>query len=64
MYLSFKFHLLGEASVNFYYTVMSIYGWWLWARRDKVSHKAILHITYSTKNELGYQLLFLFHFMW
>ena len=26
MYLSFKYHLIGEASVNFYYTVISIWG--------------------------------------
>ncbi|MBA4197920.1 MAG: nicotinamide mononucleotide transporter [Chitinophaga sp.] len=56
--ISFKFSLLGEASVNIYYTIMSIYGWWLWARKDKVSHETILHITYSTKREWVYQLLF------
>src|SRR5947207_15717723 len=35
IYLSFDQHLLGEASVNFYYTVMSIYGWILWKRKDR-----------------------------
>jgi nicotinamide mononucleotide transporter len=35
VYLSFKYHLLGEASVNFYYTVMSIYGWWLWTKKNQ-----------------------------
>ena len=30
IYLSYKGHLLGEASVNLYYTAMSIYGWYLW----------------------------------
>mgnify|MGYP006155022899 CR=1 FL=1 len=35
VYLSFKGHLLGEASVNIYYTVMSIYGWWLWSQRGQ-----------------------------
>jgi nicotinamide mononucleotide transporter len=34
IYLSFKGGLFGEASVNFYYTVMSIYGWILWSRKD------------------------------
>ena len=33
VYLSFKGSLFGEASVNFYYTVMSIYGWILWAKK-------------------------------
>ena len=35
IWLSFKSSLLGEASVNFYYTVVSIYGWILWARKDE-----------------------------
>ena len=35
VYLSFKGHLLGEASVNIYYTVMSLYGWWLWTRKNE-----------------------------
>ena len=33
IYLSLKGHLYGEASVNLYYTIMSIYGWWLWAKK-------------------------------
>ena len=57
IWLSFKQHLLGEAAVNVYYTVMSIYGWWLWARKDKQHHQ-VLHITYSNKRWVVYQLLF------
>lgn len=57
VYLSFKYHLLGEAAVNFYYTVMSIYGWALWARKDK-QHHYILHITFSTQKQWVQQLLF------
>ena len=29
VYLSFIYQLPGEASVNFYYTVMSFYGWYM-----------------------------------
>jgi len=50
IYLSFKFGLLGEASVNFYYTVMSIYGWILWAKKDQ-DKRPVLHITSSGKKE-------------
>ena len=57
IYLSFKGGLLGEASVNFYYTVMSIYGWILWTRKDK-EHHSILKITASSKKEWMQQLLF------
>src|SRR5215217_7019991 len=45
-WLSFKFHLIGEASVNFYYTVVSIWGWILWAKRDQ-QQQHVLHITFS-----------------
>jgi len=33
IWLSFKGHLFGEASVNFYYTVDDIYGWMLWQKK-------------------------------
>ncbi len=58
VYISYKYRLLGEASVNFYYTVMSIYGWILWTRKDQQSHKTILHITYSNQKEWVQQLAF------
>jgi nicotinamide mononucleotide transporter len=57
IYLSIKGSLLGEASVNFYYTVMSIYGWILWAKRD-TQHQRVVHITHSTKRWWFYQLSF------
>lgn len=49
-WLSFKFHLIGEAAVNFYYTVVSIWGWILWARRDQ-QQRPVLHITASSRSE-------------
>jgi nicotinamide mononucleotide transporter len=57
IYISFKGGLLGEASVNFYYTVMSIYGWALWAKRDQ-QQAPLIHIGYSNKKWWAYQLLF------
>lgn len=61
IYLSFKFHLVGEASVNFYYTVMSVYGWWLWTRKD-VQHKPIVHISFSNKKEWIQEIIFFLAF--
>lgn len=58
IYLSLKAHLFGEASVNLYYTIMSIYGWLLWSKKDAVKHEAVLHIQFSTKQEWLYQLFF------
>jgi nicotinamide mononucleotide transporter len=57
IYLSAQQHLFGEASVNFYYTVMSIYGWILWARKDQQQHHVVI-ITTSKKKEWIHQLLF------
>lgn len=50
IYLSLKYHLIGEASVNLYYTIVSIYGWVLWSRRDE-HKKVVLHITSSSQKE-------------
>ena len=57
IYLSFKYHLLGEATVNFYYTVMSIYGWILWAKKNQHHEHAVV-ITSSSAKEWRNQLLF------
>lgn len=57
VWLSMEGDLLGEASVNFYYTVMSIYGWILWAKKDK-EHHPVVHITRSDRRWWGYQLVF------
>jgi len=58
IYLSVKGHLYGEASVNFYYTIMSIYGWILWSKKDRQKNERVLHITYSNRKEWIQQLLF------
>ena len=58
IYLSYKGHLLGEASVNLYYTIMSVYGWYLWTRRKEDQQTYILQITRSSKKEWIQQLAF------
>jgi nicotinamide mononucleotide transporter len=63
IYISFKGDLLGEASVNFYYTVMSIYGWYIWTKKDKSKHP-VLHITSASKMEwLQHIVFFLFFYI-
>jgi nicotinamide mononucleotide transporter len=49
IYLSAQGQLFGEATVNFYYTVMSIYGWMLWTKKDDSKH-IVIHVEYSSKN--------------
>lgn len=57
IYLSFKGSLFGEATVNLYYTIMSLYGWYLWTRKDN-KHRPIIHITFSTAKEWWKELAF------
>lgn len=61
IYLSFQYHLIGEASVNFYYTVMSIYGWWLWTRKDR-KEQPLVKVTSSSTNEWMQQIVFFLAF--
>ena len=50
IYISFKGSLLGEAAVNIYYTVMSIYGWILWAKKD-LQQLHVVNISRASKKE-------------
>ncbi|MEO6812387.1 MAG: nicotinamide riboside transporter PnuC [Ginsengibacter sp.] len=50
IYLSFKGSLLGEASVNLYYTIMSIYGWYLWTKKNQ-QDEHVVNITWSNQKE-------------
>lgn len=57
VWLSYKGQLFGEATVNFYYTVMSIYGWILWSAKTREHQKAVV-IQYSDKRWWIYQFGF------
>ena len=57
IWISVKGHLFGEASVNFYYTVMSIYGWILWTKKDVHQHH-VVNIEFSNAKQWMQQLLF------
>lgn len=49
MYLYVIHGLYADASVNFYYTVMSVWGWVMWSK--KIDTKAVLKIQFSTPKE-------------
>jgi nicotinamide mononucleotide transporter len=48
MYLLWTAGLYGESMLNFYYVVMSIYGWWFWYRKKG---RPTLPITVTSKKE-------------
>jgi len=55
IYLLWKWELLGDMLINFYYTIMSIYGWYYWTRKKGM---ADLHpITSVSKNELKWAIV-------
>ena len=57
IYLSIKGHLIGEASVNLYYTIMSIYGWILWNRKD-AARNPVIAVKFSSGQQWLQQLGF------
>jgi nicotinamide mononucleotide transporter len=59
--ISVKGSLFGEASVNIYYTIMSIIGWYMWTQKD-TKQQVVLHITNSSKKEWLQQLAFFLFF--
>jgi len=54
----FWWDLYAEASLNLYYTAMSIYGWILWARTRNNGQEHVLKITSSTQREWKQTILF------
>src|SRR5258706_12833433 len=61
IWISIKGNLFGEASVNFYYTVMSVYGWILWTKKD--FHQIhIVNIQFSNRKEWVQEILFFLAF--
>ncbi len=63
IYISIKGNLLGEATVNLYYTIMSIMGWAMWLKKN-TKQETILHITLSNRKEWLQQIgFFLFFYL-
>ena len=49
VYLFFKDGLLGDMMMNFYWSAMSIYGWWNWSRVK--NNQKVVQISRTTTNE-------------
>jgi nicotinamide mononucleotide transporter len=49
IYICFTFELYGDFIINIYYTLMSIYGWYMWSRLIKGESIAISRTTGSDK---------------
>ncbi|GAB5474147.1 MAG: nicotinamide riboside transporter PnuC [Maribacter sp.] len=51
VYLFFRDGLLGDMMMNFYWSAMSIYGWWNWSR--KKDNQKVVQISRTTPKEKG-----------
>lgn len=49
VYILFNFGLLGDCMINVYYTIMSVYGWILWAKNSE-DHIHV-EVSWATKKE-------------
>lgn len=58
VYILFKFGLLGDMMINFYYTVMSIYGWILWSQSSK-DHIHV-EVSWASKKEWIFSAILFF----
>ncbi len=55
VYILYNFGLLGDCLINVYYTIMSVYGWILWAKNsDDHVH---VDVSWATKKEWLYGIL-------
>jgi nicotinamide mononucleotide transporter len=61
VWISIQGNLFGEASVNFYYTVVGIYGWILWSKKDAHQHQ-VVNIQFSNAKQWMQQILFFLFF--
>lgn len=57
MFSLFNAGLFAESLLNLYYLVMSVYGWWYWARKKG---EPPVKISYTTKNEWLVTLVIVF----
>ncbi|AZA76075.1 nicotinamide riboside transporter PnuC [Chryseobacterium sp. G0186] len=59
VYILFNFGLLGDCLINVYYSVMSVYGWILWAKNSE-DHVHV-DVSWATRKEWFYaSILFIF----
>ena len=56
VYLLSRWRMYGDLIINIYYTLMSIYGWWVWSRI--VDEKSQKHISITKSSGKDYLLAF------
>ena len=63
VYLLYKAEYFGDMMMNFYYSVMSIYGWWNWSRKKENDYLVPISRTSTQEKLLGIALFFVTMFV-
>lgn len=58
VYILWVYSLLGDMLINAYYTALSVYGWWVWTRKDDL--KNVVSISRTSPQEKRNSVLFFF----
>ncbi len=58
VYILYKADLYGDLIINAYYFYMSVYGWYLWSRKDRQNHDTLKISTVTVKD--NYKCLAIF----
>ena len=58
-YLLYIAGYLGDMMINGYFSIMSIYGWFKWVRKDNVSETVVVSRTNRNEKKLGIALFFM-----
>ncbi|GAA4116171.1 nicotinamide riboside transporter PnuC [Aquimarina addita] len=59
VYLLYKAAYFGDMMMNFYYSVISIYGWWNWSRKNGKKHAIPISRTTNREKAIGVLLVVL-----
>jgi nicotinamide mononucleotide transporter len=59
VYLLFKDKLIGDMMMNFYFSIMSIYGWWNWSRKKNDKYIVPISRTNTQEKIIGFILFIL-----
>ncbi|KAA2219549.1 nicotinamide riboside transporter PnuC [Maribacter flavus] len=59
VYLLYRDRLLGDMMMNFYFSVMSVYGWWNWARTKNDKKIVQISRTNAREKSIGFGLFLL-----
>ena len=59
VYLLYINQYLGDMMMNFYYSIMSLYGWWNWSRKKKGTYAVPISRTNAKEKLIGFGLFLL-----